>query len=42
MMGVPFAYRYNRAMADRVIHISETEAASNFADVLARVLVRKS
>jgi prevent-host-death family protein len=24
-------------MADRVIHISETEAASNFADVLARV-----
>jgi antitoxin (DNA-binding transcriptional repressor) of toxin-antitoxin stability system len=25
------------AMADRVIHISETEAASNFADVLARV-----
>jgi antitoxin (DNA-binding transcriptional repressor) of toxin-antitoxin stability system len=25
------------AMADRVIHISETEAAGNFADVLARV-----
>jgi antitoxin (DNA-binding transcriptional repressor) of toxin-antitoxin stability system len=24
-------------MADRVIHISEAEAASNFADVLARV-----
>ena len=24
-------------MADRVIHISETEATSNFADVLARV-----
>jgi prevent-host-death family protein len=24
-------------MADRVIHISETEAANNFADVLARV-----
>lgn len=24
-------------MADRVIHISETEAASNFADVSARV-----
>jgi hypothetical protein len=29
-------------MADRVIHISEAEADSNFADVLARVLVRKS
>ena len=29
--------RYNRAMADHVIHISEAEAASNFADVLARV-----
>jgi hypothetical protein len=25
------------AMADRVIHISETEAAGNFADLLARV-----
>ena len=24
-------------MAERVIHISEAEAASNFADVLARV-----
>ena len=29
--------RYNRAMADHVIYISEAEAASNFADVLARV-----
>ena len=29
--------RYNRVMADHVIHISEAEAASNFADVLARV-----
>ena len=29
--------RYNGAVADHVIHISEAEAASNFADVLARV-----
>ena len=29
--------RYNRAMAAHVIHISEAETASNFADVLARV-----
>ena len=29
--------RYNRAMADHVIHISEAEAASDFASVLARV-----
>ncbi len=28
---------YNRAMANRVIHISEEEAASDFASVLARV-----
>ena len=28
---------YNRGMTDHVIHISEAEAASNFADVLARV-----
>ena len=45
MMGMPSAQVNDgiiRAMADRVIHISETEAASNFADVLARVLVRKS
>lgn len=28
---------YNRAMADHVIHISEEEAARNFADVLVRV-----
>lgn len=30
-------WRYNRVMADRVIHISEAEAASDFASVLARV-----
>jgi antitoxin (DNA-binding transcriptional repressor) of toxin-antitoxin stability system len=29
--------RYNREMADHVIHISEAEAARSFADVLARV-----
>jgi antitoxin (DNA-binding transcriptional repressor) of toxin-antitoxin stability system len=29
--------RYNRRMADHVIHISEAEAASDFASVLARV-----
>jgi len=29
--------RYNREMADHVIHISEAEAARNFAEVLARV-----
>ena len=29
--------RYNGAVADYVIHISEAEAASNFADLLARV-----
>jgi antitoxin (DNA-binding transcriptional repressor) of toxin-antitoxin stability system len=29
--------RYNRAMADHVIHISEEEAARDFAGVLARV-----
>lgn len=28
---------YNRAMADHVIHISEAEAVSNFADLLAQV-----
>jgi antitoxin (DNA-binding transcriptional repressor) of toxin-antitoxin stability system len=28
---------YNRAMAKRVIHISEAEAASDFAALLARV-----
>jgi antitoxin (DNA-binding transcriptional repressor) of toxin-antitoxin stability system len=28
---------YNRAMADDVIHISEAEAASDFAGLLARV-----
>ena len=28
---------YNHAMADHVIHISEEEAARNFADVLVRV-----
>jgi antitoxin (DNA-binding transcriptional repressor) of toxin-antitoxin stability system len=30
-------WRYNRAMADHVIHISKAEAASNWADLLARV-----
>ena len=30
-------WRYNRAMADHVIRISEAEASRNFADVLARV-----
>jgi antitoxin (DNA-binding transcriptional repressor) of toxin-antitoxin stability system len=30
-------HRYNQTMADRVIHISEAEAASNFAGLLARV-----
>jgi hypothetical protein len=30
--------RYNRGMAEHVIHISEEEAASDFASVLARVL----
>ena len=30
-------YRYNRTMAHDVIHISEKEAASDFASVLARV-----
>jgi antitoxin (DNA-binding transcriptional repressor) of toxin-antitoxin stability system len=30
-------WQYNRGMADRVIHISEAEAASDFASVLARV-----
>jgi prevent-host-death family protein len=29
--------RYNPDMAERIIHISEAEAASNFADLLARV-----
>ena len=29
--------RYNRDVADNVIHISEAEATRNFADVLARV-----
>ena len=30
-------WQYNRRMADHVIHISEAEAASDFASVLARV-----
>ena len=30
-------WRYNRDMADHVVHISEEEAARNFVDVLARV-----
>jgi hypothetical protein len=30
-------HRYNQTMADRVIHISEAGAASNFAGLLARV-----
>ena len=39
MMGMPFGQVNDcilDAMADRAIHISETEAASNLAEVLAR------